>query len=94
MTSGAACRRASVGLSLGAIFAVVACSGPSVETADMVLRNGTIVTVDEAVPEVEALAVRGDRIIALGSNEEISAYVGDRTEVIDLEGRTAIPGFI
>ena len=94
MTSGAACRRASVGLSLGAIFAVVACSGPSVEMADMVLRNGTIVTVDEAVPEVEALAVRGDRIIALGSNEEISAYVGDRTEVIDLEGRTAIPGFI
>jgi len=60
----------------------------------MVLRNGTIITVDESQPEVEALAIRGDRIVAIGSNAEVDAYVGDRTEIIDLMGRTAIPGFI
>ena len=63
-------------------------------TADLVLRNGNILTVDESAPRVEALAVSGDRIIAVGSNSEIDAYTGDTTEVIDLQGSTAIPGFI
>jgi hypothetical protein len=70
------------------------CAAPGVETADMVLRNGTIITVDESLPKAEALAIRGDRIVAVGSSDEIDAYISDRTEVIDLTGRTAIPGFI
>ena len=65
-----------------------------VEVADLVLRNGNIVTVDEAAPEAQALAVLDGRILALGSDSEIDAYVGSGTQVIDLEGRTAIPGFI
>ena len=62
--------------------------------ADLVLMNGKIVTVDDAKPEVQALAVSGDRVIAVGSNEEIKPYITQETEVIDLEGKLAIPGFI
>lgn len=62
--------------------------------ADLVLMNGKIVTVDDAKPEVQALAVSGDRVIAIGSDEEIKPYITQKTEVIDLEGKLAIPGFI
>jgi predicted amidohydrolase YtcJ len=76
-----------------ALLLVAGC-GPAVEPADLVLRNGRIVTVDESRPEAEALAVRGDTIVAVGSNSAIGRYVGPRTEVVDLAGRLAIPGFI
>jgi predicted amidohydrolase YtcJ len=62
--------------------------------ADVVLRGGKIITVDQANPQVQALAVRGDRIIAAGSNDEIKALIGPKTEVIDLDGKLAVPGFI
>jgi len=64
------------------------------EPADLVLLNGKIVTVDEANPEVQALAVQGDIIVAVGSNSKIKPYVSEETKVIDLEGKLAIPGFI
>lgn len=64
------------------------------EPADLVLRNGKIVTVDEGKPEAQALAVRGDIIVAVGSNRQIKPYINQETEVIDLEGKLAIPGFI
>jgi len=67
---------------------------PKVEPATLVLTNGKIVTVDPDRPEAQALAVVGDRIVAVGSNREIRPYIGSRTEVIDLGGRLAIPGFI
>ena len=80
---------------LAALAVGVACSSdPVVEPATMVLRGGTIVTVDDALPEAQALAVRGDRIVAVGTNEAIAPYVGAATEVIDLAGLTAIPGLI
>ncbi len=63
-------------------------------TADMVLLDGRVVTVDPELGEVAAMAVRGDRILAVGSTEEISDLVGPETEVIQLEGRLVIPGFI
>ena len=62
--------------------------------ADLVLTNGRIVTVDDARPEVEAIAVSKDRIQALGTAAEIKAMVGPNTQVIDLQGQLAIPGFI
>ncbi len=62
--------------------------------ADLVLTNGNILTVDPTQPVVAAIAVTGDRITAVGSVEEIASFVGDATAVIDLEGRTAIPGLI
>ena len=62
--------------------------------ADLVLTNGNVVTVDNNTPNAEAVAVIGDRIAEVGSAAAIAAYIGDDTEVIDLEGKTAIPGFI
>ncbi len=56
------------------------------------LRGGKIVTVDEAKPEAQAMAVRGDTIVALGSNQEIQPYIGAGTRVIDLKGALAVPG--
>ncbi|MDX1405482.1 MAG: amidohydrolase [Woeseiaceae bacterium] len=62
--------------------------------ADLVLINGNVVTVDEAMPAAEAIAVIGDRIAAVGSAADVEPYIGAATDVIDLNGRTAIPGFI
>jgi predicted amidohydrolase YtcJ len=63
-------------------------------TADLVLTNGRVVTMDPNVPEAQAVAISGDRIVAVGTAAEIQRYVGPGTEVIDLAGRLAIPGFI
>ena len=72
----------------------VAACGSKPAPADLVLRSGKIVTLDDARPEAAALAVRGDAIVAVGSNEEIAPYVGEKTQVIDLAGKLATPGFI
>jgi predicted amidohydrolase YtcJ len=88
-------RRAALHSSLALLFGIAACSSsdPTVP-ADLVLRGGTVVTVDDALPRAEAIAVRGFEIIAVGSDREIDAYVGPETEQVELEGRLAIPGFI
>jgi len=64
------------------------------ETADLVLNGGRVVTVDSLMPEAEAVAIKGDRILAVGTNEEIAGHIGEATEVIELAGRLVIPGFI
>ena len=80
-------------------LALCACGAPQEESAghppaDMVLVNGIVRTVDDTLPAAEAIAVNGDRITAVGSTADISLYIGEDTEVIDLAGRTAIPGLI
>ena len=67
---------------------------PPANPADLILFNGRIVTVDSALPEAKALAVRGDRIVAVGDNQAIKAMAGPATHRLDLGGRLAIPGFI
>lgn len=67
---------------------------PQLPSADMVLRNGVIETLDPLQPEVAALAIRGARIEAMGSNEAISHYIGANTKVVDLHGAFVTPGFI
>ena len=64
------------------------------DPATLVLRNGKVVTVDAAMPEAQAIAIRGDRIVAVGTNQVIQQYVGAATQVIDLRGRLAIPGLV
>jgi predicted amidohydrolase YtcJ len=64
------------------------------QPADLVLRNGKIATMAAPAGVVQALAVRGERITALGSNAEAARWIGPRTQVIDLHGQLAIPGFI
>jgi predicted amidohydrolase YtcJ len=76
-----------------ALFA--ACSAAAIaQPADLVLRNGKIVTMNSAAPVVQALAVRGDRIAALGPDSAAAQWIGPATKVIDLHGQLAIPGFI
>ncbi len=62
--------------------------------ADLVLLDGKIITLDDSLEEAQALAVTGDRISAVGSNDRIRRYAGENTQVVDLQGRLAIPGFI
>lgn len=62
--------------------------------ADIVLVNGCIYTVDRQQPWARAVAVLGDRIIAVGSAADISACIGPETHVIDLDGKMVLPGFI
>ncbi|MBN2266328.1 MAG: amidohydrolase family protein [Candidatus Aminicenantes bacterium] len=65
------------------------------ETADLILANGKIVTVDDRFPEATWIAVRGDRITALGSDAKgFNRHVGDGTEIIDLGGALTVPGLI
>ena len=59
-----------------------------------VFVNGIVLTMDEESRVFEAVSVRGDRIEKLGSSETILALVNDKTEVIDLRGRTLMPGFV
>ena len=61
--------------------------------ADLVLRNGKVVTMDSTNPAGQAVAITGDRITAVGTDADIQKYVGANTKVIDLEGHLAIPGF-
>ena len=64
------------------------------QPADLVLRNGKIVTMNAAAPTMQALAVRGDKITALGPDSAAPRWIGPNTKVIDLHGQLAIPGFI
>ncbi len=61
---------------------------------DQVLTNGQILTVDDDFSIVEAVAIQGERIVDVGTADAMSAYVGDNTEVVDLQGLTVIPGLI
>ena len=67
---------------------------PGVAPADLVLTNGVVATVDKDHPRAEAVAVSGGKIVAVGTSREIRAYVGPATQVIDLAGRFAMPGFV
>ncbi|HLE72126.1 MAG TPA: amidohydrolase [Vicinamibacteria bacterium] len=74
---------------------LLSCAGtPPEEPADLVLRNGKIVTVDETRPQAQALAAKDGLIVAVGSDEELEPYIGDETRVIDLGGMLAVPGLI
>ncbi len=75
------------------IFFLFACdtsSGP----ADLVIRGGKIITVEVENPEAEAIAIQGDKIVAVGTAAAIEPYVGASTRIIELNGAVAIPGFI
>lgn len=62
--------------------------------ADSVYINGNIYTVDPAFSKADALAVKGQKLICVGSNEKVRELIGKNTEVVDLKGRTVIPGLI
>jgi predicted amidohydrolase YtcJ len=78
---------------LSMAFFVEGCR-PAGGPADLVIRNAKIVTMDTAKPLADAIAIRGDHIVAVGSAEELQPYIGESTEVIDMQGKLVIPGFI
>src|SRR5215469_555144 len=65
-------------------------SGPA---ADLIIRNAKIWTVDKSLPAAQAVAVLGERIVAVGSNPNVDAWRGPRTNVIDARGKLLVPGF-
>jgi predicted amidohydrolase YtcJ len=63
-------------------------------TADTILINGKIATVDDRFTMAQALAIKDRRVIATGSNDAVRKHAGASTKVIDLKGRTVVPGLI
>ena len=59
---------------------------------DLVLLHGNVVTVDPFFSIRSAIGIRGNRIVAVGADDEIKGSIGARTEVVDLKGRTVLPG--
>lgn len=81
-------------LLLAALLALAAPGCRPRERADLVAYNGKIVTVDPSFRIAQALAVKGDRILAVGSSSEILALAGPQTQRVDLGGKTVLPGLI
>ena len=82
-------------LSLVLVFLLAGCQKApqdSAQVADLVLNNGYVYTVDGARQVAQALAVKDKRIIAVGSDDAISKFIGDGTRVYDLQGRMVMPG--
>ena len=82
-----------------AIVALFACAIGSAsvasqqqEPADLIVLNAKILTLSDALPEAQALAVRGEKFVAVGREDEVMGLRGDRTRVIDAGGRRVIPG--
>lgn len=85
-------RRVSAVLPLLVLLAA-ACE-PSAPTADLVVRGGKILTMDSNHPQAQAMAVAGDTIVAVGTDDEVASWIGNDTRVIDLGGELVVPGLI
>lgn len=70
------------------------CTMSHAEEADLVLKNGTTITMDEALPEASAVAVKGDRIVWAGKGPDVEKWIGKNTQVLDLHGGFVYPGLI
>ena len=82
---------------LGALVAMMGASivlGAQQATPDLILSNGKIITVDDRFSIAQAVAVRGDRIVAVGTDQEITQLAGPNTRRLDLQGRAVVPGLI
>ncbi|EAR60192.1 hypothetical protein MED92_11834 [Oceanospirillum sp. MED92] len=75
------------------LFATLLISG-AVGASDLVLTNGKILTVDSLFSEAQAIAIDGGRIVAIGSNASVAKHIKADTKLIDLNGKTVIPGLI
>ena len=71
-----------------------ACSAEHIEEADMVIFNANIYTVNPSTPKAEAVAIKADSILFVGSSTAAQAYVGKQTQLLDLGGKTVTPGLI
>lgn len=83
-----------VALVFGALLLVACAEKPVLPSADLVLLDGKVITVDTTLGLQQAVAVLGHTIVAVGSTEDIRGYIGEQTQVLDLQGKTVIPGLI
>jgi hypothetical protein len=82
-------------VAMAGVTGALRAQGPDAASpADLILSNGKIVTVDERFTIAQAVAVRGQRVVAVGTNQEIGRLAGPSTRRIDLRGRTVLPGLI
>jgi predicted amidohydrolase YtcJ len=81
-------------VSFSVLSVILGAAGIADEPADLVLRGGKVVTLDDRQPEAEAIAIRGDRIVAIGSAADVQSLLLAKTRVIELNGRMVMPGFI
>jgi predicted amidohydrolase YtcJ len=65
-----------------------------VMSADLALTSGKVLTMNRSQPCAEAVAIKDDRIVQVGTNKEIQQWIGKNTQVISLKGKTVVPGFI
>jgi predicted amidohydrolase YtcJ len=70
------------------------CPQTVAQTADLIYHNGAIITVNDALPKAEAVAVLNGRILAVGKKAVVLKTKGESTRLIDLNGRTMLPGFV
>jgi predicted amidohydrolase YtcJ len=85
-------KRVSMCLLVALIGSVLA-FGQAKPAADLIVTNAKIWTVDKTRPHAEALAVLGDRIVAVGSAAEVDTWHGPQTKVLDAQGKLLLPGF-
>ncbi len=87
---------AALFVSVAALAASAPIAGfpPKLPSADLVLRNGVIATLDPLQPQVQAIAIRDGRIEGIGSDAEMARYIGPKTQTLDLRGAFVTPGFI
>ncbi len=79
---------------VASVFALaIVLSAQSRPAADLIVRNAKVWTVDKSHPSAQAVAMLGERIVAASSNDEIEAWHGPHTRVIDAEGKLLLPGF-
>ena len=64
------------------------------QAAELIYRNGVILTMNDDQPSAEAVAVRDGRIVAVGAEADVLASAGEQTRIVDLAGRTLLPGFV
>jgi len=91
---GKLCRMGLV--ALGLVLAATLTAGPALaaKAAETVYLNGNIYTVDEKQPKASAVAISGQKLVYVGSDKGAKAYVGKATKVVDLKGKTVLPGLI
>src|SRR5437667_6769439 len=83
-----------ISLIVGVLLAIIGTVAAQQSQVDLVLSNGKIITVDERFTIAQAVAIAGDRIVAVGSSQDIGRMAGPNTRRIDLRGRAVTPGLI
>lgn len=81
-------------LTLTMLLSMLPAMAAGTQAADSVYRNGNIYTVDEDFSKATALAIQGDRLVYVGDEAGVEAYIGANTKVVDLGGKTVIPGLV